>query len=136
MIQISEHYLPYAPNTYIVVVSADRARVLRASERTVEEVETLEAEHVHHDRENAVYEDGHAEGQEEHKRHALYKLLSERLVQLKPDSIVLCTPEAHQKEIQEQLPKELLDKVSHLIPKNLASLPIDSIVRILQERQA
>ncbi len=134
--QISEHYLPYAPNTYIVVVSADRARILRASDRTVEEVDLLEAELVHHDRERSLYEDGKAENQEAHKRQTLFSLLSDRLTSLKPDAIVLCIPEAHQKEIQDQLPKELLDKVTHLIPKNLASLPIDSIVRILQERQA
>lgn len=134
--QISDHYLPYAPNTYIVVASADRARVLVASDRSVEETKMFEAKKHEHDREHGHFEDGSQDSADEQSRRALYQELGKYLVSMNPDSIVLCIPEAHSQQVQEQLPKAVVEKVSHLIPKNLASLPIDAIIRILQERQA
>lgn len=136
MFHISEHYLPYVEGTLIIVVSGSCARVFSAGGRSIEEIEGIEEVKADPAREKQLYAESREDEQEQNHRGILYKKLSHYLADKKPNALILCAPEAYQNEVKEALTKEQQERITQFVPKNLASLPIDAIVRILQEKQA
>lgn len=135
--RISDHYSPYADNTYIVVSNSHLARLFKAADREVEEIEVLELAAKEHNKEHLAY----SADPEEHDQQArinLYQRLSKHLDEMvpHPEHLVICVPEANKHELVAALAKYVQKDEENIIPKNLASLPIDAIVRILQERQS
>lgn len=71
-----------------------------------------------------------------HSRVKLYSNLSKKLQDfLKGDyeEIILCAPEALKNEITEAMHTDVMKAIKEVIPKNLASLPLDQTIRILKE---
>ena len=69
-------------------------------------------------------------------RGAMYKNLSKYLLkqlQVGPADLVLCAPEALKNEVFEEMHTDVQKAAVEVVPKNLASLELDQIVRILQE---
>lgn len=140
--QISEHYLGYPERTLIVVTNNELAKIYGADEREVEEIDVLDVptakpEHRAEGAPNAGPPD--LDEMKKHSRLELYKDLSDRLMQwMKKDDykkIVLCAPEAHKNEITEAMHADVMKAVEEVVPKNLASLELDQIIRILQEKK-
>lgn len=136
MVQISDHYLPYLEGTLIVVASGEHVRILEAKGRDVVELDKLDASSWQGEREKQLYAASHEDEQERQYRLHLYSALRAYLEKKHPSAIVMCAPEVYQNEVKDALSNEQRDLITQFIPKNLASLPIDAIVRILQEKQA
>ncbi len=136
---ISQHYLGYPKKTLIVVTNNELAKIYSAFEREVEELEVLEIENKKPEARasgvpNSAPPD--LDEQKKHVREELYHELSETLLShLKKgyEEIVLCAPEALKNEIVEAMHTDVMKAVSETVPKNLASLPLDQVIRILQE---
>ena len=74
-----------------------------------------------------------------HIRLELYKEVSDHLLGLLKgdiEEIIICAPEVYKNELAEALHSQVMAKVKDVVPKNLASLKLDQIIRILQENRA
>ncbi|MBT3230716.1 hypothetical protein HN358_02955 [Candidatus Uhrbacteria bacterium] len=137
--QISQHYPPYEQKTYVVVTNNELARVYVAKEREIEEVKGFKAKEVDKEGTNSgTSHDGPRDFDEDKRnvRQAMYKSLSKYLLkELKAEDadLVLCAPEALKNEVFESMHTDVQKAAEEVVPKNLASLELDQIVRILQE---
>lgn len=134
--RISDHYSPFQEKTLIVVTNNERARLFKAEDREVEEFETI-------DTPETVVSDRHAEIDMDfdqmkiHRLKELYHTLSERLLDLVEHegygAIIACVPEVNKQHFKENMHTDVQKKVKDLIPKNLCSMDLNTIVRILVE---
>ncbi len=135
--EISQHYSPYAKKTLIVITNNETARLIVAEDRTIEEVDLVKVLHKEPDgRVSGTPNDGPAPTDEmrTNDRAKLYKELNTKLMQSKDaDRIILCAPEALKNEIVAALHTDIQASIKEVVPKNLASLPLDAIMRILEE---
>ena len=136
---ISEHYSDYPEKTLIVVSNNEMAKILAAHVREVEEIDVLEVT-TEHPNDRATGGPNSAppdlDAMKAHSRQELYADLSKRLLALTlkgHEQIILCSPEANKNEILEAMHTDVKNKVIAVVPKNLAQLPLDQIIRILQE---
>ena len=137
--QISEHYLGYPKKTLIVVTNNELAKIFSALEREVEELDLLEVttekpEFRADGTPNSAPPD--IDEMKRHSRMELYANLSKRLQKLLKKGnkeIILCVPEASKNELAEAMHTDVMKAVKEVVPKNLASLQLDQIIRILQE---
>lgn len=137
--QISQHFVGYPKKTLIVVTNNELAKLFRAQDREIEELEILQVDTVAPDHRsdgtpNAGPPD--VDSMKKHGRHELYAQLSGRLLDLLKDGyeeLVLCAPEALKNELMDAMHTDVQKATTRLVAKNLASLPLDQIVRILQE---
>ena len=140
--QISEHYSDYPEKTLVVVTNNEMVKILSAHEREVEEiavvnVSTAKPEERASGTPNSAPPD--LDEMKTHARQELYKKLSKKLIKLIKDDynhIILCSPEANKNEMVEQMHPDVMVAVDAVVPKNLASLPLDQIIRILQETKS
>ena len=140
--QISNHYLPYAKKTLIVLTNNELAKILHAHEKEVEEIDSfeIESEMPENERGSSTPNAGPPRFEEIKKqiRQELYTELNDRLLALLKDGaeqIILCAPEVHKNEIFEAMHTDVQSNVSELVAKNLAMLPLDAIIRILNENK-
>lgn len=138
--RISDHYRPFEEKTLIVVTNNERARLLSAVDREVEEIEVVEtAEIAKRERVSSAQAVGQPDFDEmkHHRLIELYHKVSERLKELLRDgqytSVMVCVPEVNKNVFTEHLHSDLEKKITAVIPKNLASMEIAHIVRILLE---
>lgn len=137
--EISQHYQAYDQKTYIVVTNNELARIYIAKDREIDVVKELKAKEV--DREgvqSGTSNDGPANFDEDKKnvRNDMYSKLSKYLLKelkTEPADLVLCAPEALKNEVFEHMHTDVQNAAKEVVPKNLASLQLDQIVRILQE---
>lgn len=138
--QISDHYRPFEKKVVIAVTNNERARLLRAEGRDVEEIEVLETPEIA-PTERSLSKHGQGEADfdamKEHRLKELYSLLSDRLRQMLDHEdyveAIVCVPEVNKNAFVEHLAPDMQKKISEVIPKNLASMDIPHIVRILLE---
>ncbi len=140
--QISNHYLGYPKRTLVVVTNNELAKIYRAFEKEIEEIHVLEGEQIDIDqRGSGTANDGppHTDEIRKHIRNDLYKALSDKLMEYlqgDDEEIILCAPEAHKNACVDGMHTDVMKAVKEVVPKNLASLPLDAVVRILQETRA
>ena len=140
--QISQHYLPYPKKTLIVVTNNELAKVLWVHDREIDELLTMEMPKDDGDFKATGTPHSAAPDFDEMKKHKLQELytkLNKKLIKLLNDEyeeIVLCAPEAKKNELVEGMHPDVMKCTVEIVPKNLASLPLDAIVRILQETRA
>jgi len=136
--QISQHHLPYQKRTLIVVTNNESAKIYNAFKREVIDHEFF----VPKLSDKIEVVDEYEEALEATKetlvngREELYKELAKALLKhVRGDfeDIILCAPEINKNILMEALHPEVREKVGNVISKNLASLPLDQAVRILQE---
>lgn len=137
--EISQHYLAYPKKTLIVVTNNEMAKIHRAFDREIEEIEVLQMEREGgDDRPSGTPNSGppDIDEQKRHTRKELYSELSDRLMSLLKggdETVILCAPEANKNDVVESMHTDVMNAVEEVVPKNLASLPLDAVVRILQE---
>jgi len=135
--QISNHYAPYKTKTYIAVTNNEICKIFIIEEREVDLKKELHAQEIDREGEQSgTRNDGPRNFDEEKRitRVAMYKDLSAYLMKkLKGADLILCAPEAFKNEIFETMHTDIQKAAKEIVPKNLASLPLDQIVRILQE---
>lgn len=134
---ISEHYLGYPEKTLLVVTNNELAKIFGAHEREVEEIDALEVT-TEMPKETTNSSPADVDEIKKHSRVELYSELSGTLMRWLKEGykeIVLCAPEALKNEITEALHTDVMNAVTEVVPKNLASLQLDQIIRILQEKK-
>lgn len=124
--ELAAHFAAYPENSLIVVTNNEKARFITANGRDIQETDMLGAD---------IEVEGRDESEQLDDRSALYGALQKKLSSVAPkfDHIFLCAPEALKDALLESVPKEACDKVSAVIPKNLAALDLESVMRILDE---
>jgi hypothetical protein len=138
--QISDHYRPFEKKVVIAVTNNECARLLCAEGREVDEIEVIEtAETAPVERTMSKHGQGEADfdAMKLHRLKELYSALGDRLrIMLDHegyDEAIVCVPEVNKNTFTEHLPGDMKKKISEVIPKNLASMDIPHIVRILLE---
>jgi hypothetical protein len=138
--QISDHYRAFEHKVVIAVTNNEKARLLRAEGREVEEVELIETPEIAPiERSMSKHGQGEADfdAMKDHRLKELYSALGDRL-RLMLDhegyaEAIVCVPEVNKNAFTEHLAGDMQKKISEVIPKNLASMDIPHIVRILLE---
>ena len=138
--QISDHYRPFEKKVVIAVTNNERARLLCAEGRVVDEIEVIETP------ETAATERSmskHGQGEPDfdamkvHRLKELYSALGDRLRQMLDhegyEEAIVCVPEVNKNTFTDHLPGDMQKKITEVVPKNLASMDILHIVRILLE---
>jgi hypothetical protein len=133
---ISDHYTPFAKKTLIVVTNNEKARLFKAEDRDVEEIELVSSpETAETDRVSEI--DVDFDQMKINRLKELYHALSKRLLELVDHegyaTIVACVPEVNKSHFASDMHTDVLKHISETIPKNLASMDINNIVRILVE---
>lgn len=133
---VSEHYPAFTKKTLLVLTNNELARLIACHDRFVEEVDVISTP------ETAVEEPtpsapASIDAAKHHRREELYVALSDTLREhLKKDAyaeILLCTPEANKNELLAALHEDVAKRVKNVIPKNLASMELHQVLRILLE---
>jgi hypothetical protein len=134
--RISDHYSPFTKKTLIVVTNNERARLFKASEREVEEIETVDSpDTAETDRVSET--DVDFDQMKINRLKELYHALSKRLLEMVDhegyETIIACVPEVNKSHFISDMHTDVQKHISDMVPKNLASMDINNIVRILVE---
>lgn len=137
--QISQHYLPYLKKTVLVVTNNELAKLFSLLNREIIELKILEMP----EDETEIKPSGtpnagpiDIDSLKRHKRLELYKKVDlnlQKLLKKGFEQVILCAPETNKNELAEAMHSDVTMNVVEVVPKNLASLPLDAVVRILQE---
>ncbi len=117
--QLSAHYTPYKEPAILTIVGNTCARFIYAKDRTIEEIKKIDWTG------------------EEGDRNAFFTLIAETLAKLlkkSPGALHLCAIEIEKAPLAETIEKKTGKNVERIIAKNLSSLPLDAILRILHEQ--
>jgi len=138
--RISDHYRPFEKKVVIAVTNNERARLLCAEGREVDEVEVIETpELAAVERSMSKHGQGEADfdAMKLNRLKELYSALGERLrMMLEHEGYaeaIVCVPEVNKNHFADHMPNDMVKKITEVIPKNLASMDIPHIVRILLE---
>ncbi|MFH1611032.1 MAG: hypothetical protein ABIA83_00305 [Patescibacteria group bacterium] len=137
--QISHHYSPYEKKTYVAVTNNEIAKLFVIVDHDMEPLHEIHAKEIDHEGvPSGTANDGPKDFDEEKRltRVLMYKELSAYLLKLmkkEPVDLIICAPEAYKNEIFEHMHTDVQKSAKEIVPKNLASLPLDQIIRILQE---
>lgn len=137
--QFSVHYPPFAQKTLIALTNNERARLLLAQDRSVEEVEVIETPETQTGKAKGA--NGNIEQDydalKEHRLSHLYSSLSERMRNMLDNEgyerAVICVPEANKNTFSSSMHPDVLKRVDDVVPKNLCSMDLPNVVRILIE---
>lgn len=137
---LSEHYPAFPKKTLLVLTNNELAKLYACHERDVEElavISTPEIEPVERVSSPNLAGIPDLDAAKQHRRQELYTELSEQLhsLMLKQDyrEIILCVPEANKNELVAVLNADVAKRIKSLVPKNLASMELGQVLRILFE---
>ncbi len=134
--EISGHYRPFEHKTLIAVTNNERARLFCAYGRMIDEIGAVTTPEIaiSHASNNPEAE---ADAAKEQRLTELYTGLSEKLRRLLDKdgyaTAIVCVPEVNKGIFAEKMPADILKRIQDVIPKNLASMDVPHIVRILLE---
>ncbi|MEK7183031.1 MAG: hypothetical protein AAB776_00170 [Patescibacteria group bacterium] len=138
--RISDHYRPFEKKVVIAVTNNERARLLCAEGREVDEIEVIETPEIAAiERSMSKHGQGEADfdAMKLHRLKELYSALGDRLrMMLEHEGYaeaIVCVPEVNKNHFADHMPVDMVKKITEVIPKNLASMDILHIVRILLE---
>lgn len=123
--ELSSHYVPFPQPTLIIVTNHERARVLKAEHKTVEEVAEVKGQGNDSASDDAV------------NLKALYGQLDLYLQEVlklgEVSNFRICVPEINRPLLEGSLSADVLKHTAQLIPKNLGNMDLPNIMRILLE---
>ena len=138
--QISDHYRQFEKKTVIAVTNNERARLLSAEGREIDEIEIIDTPEIAPvERSMSKHGQGEADfdAMKEHRLQELYRALGDRLREMLDHEgfaeVIVCVPEVNKNTFTDHLPADMQKRIAEVIPKNLASMDIPHIVRILLE---
>lgn len=119
----ADHYPDYPVPTLVILTNHNTARLLRIHGRTLSELSPISL----------------SEGTYDSTAHRsrLYQALNraiEAQITGGTQRVLLCAPEAFKDEILGALSASVRSHIDNIVPKNLVSLEIDQIIRILSEQ--
>lgn len=138
--RISDHYRPFEKKVLIAVTNNELARLIKAQDREVEEIDIIKTpDNASSERITAPHVSGQQDfdAMKAHRLTELYTALSKRLLELVEHddykSIIVCVPEVNKNIFQQALHPDVTRHIKEVVPKNLASMELHHIVRILLE---
>lgn len=137
--QITEHYPAFAKKTLLIVTNNELAKLYAGDGREIDFLETIDT-----NTEKKLPQDGRRDGiamvdtdaEKRQRLVALYGMLNTRLLDLLKKGfvdIILCVPEANKNELVAALHVDVEKRVTSVVPKNLASMELVQVMRILFE---
>lgn len=137
---VSEHYPAFSKKTLLVLTNNELAKIFVCLDREIDEgmlITTPELEPLERVTSPTTAGTPDLDAAKQHRREELYAELSEELQQrLKTDGIeeiMLCTPEANKNEVLAAMHPDVAKRIKTVVPKNLASMDIVHVLRILFE---
>lgn len=137
---VSEHYPAFSKKTLLVLTNNELAKIFSCLDREIDGgmlITTPELEPLERITSPAQPGTPNLDAAKQHRREELYAELSEELQQrLKADGIeeiMLCTPEANKNEVLAAMHPDVVKRIKTVVPKNLASMDIVHVLRILFE---
>ena len=137
--RISEHYPAFTKRTLLVLTNNELAKLYAGDGRDVTEYETLTTPELEPVKRATSAHGVGVPDLDEAKRHRLvelYAAINARLLELTRNDfleIILCVPEANKNELVAALHRDVAKRVKSLVPKNLASMELGQVLRILFE---
>lgn len=133
--QISDHYPAFLKKTLLVITNNELARLYILHDREItpgDDITTPEPKPREHHRTPSDLD-----AAKQHRRDALYTSLSSNLLTFiaahQIEDVLLCVPEANKSDLVATLHPDVAARVISVVPKNLASMELPQIVRILFE---
>ncbi len=137
--QITEHYPAFEEKTLLVLTNNELAKLYAGDGREIDALEIIDT-----NAEKKLPQDGRKDGiamvdtdaEKRQRLVALYGMLNTRLLDLLKKGfvdIILCVPEANKNELVASLHIDVEKRVTSVIPKNLASMELPNVMRILFE---
>lgn len=133
--QISEHYPAFPQKTLLVLTNNELARLYILHDREITDCDVIETpEPKPLDRLSTPSD---LDAAKQHRRDMLYGKLSKELLALiathEIEDVLLCAPEANKNDLIAMLHPDINRRVTSVIAKNLASMELPQVVRILFE---
>jgi hypothetical protein len=126
--EFSVHYTPFAERTVIALTNTERARILSAMDRDVEEIDDVRIN---------VAENDDFDAFKASQLSALGKKLSKRLeAALDKEGFtaaILCVPEVNREQLLAAMDPAIVARCTSIIPKNLCAMDLAVVMRILLE---
>lgn len=133
--QISDHYPSFPKKTLLVLTNNELARLYTLIERDIDELSVIETPDIEPAATPASPAD--LDAAKHHRRVELYNALA---IALRHEvehndvvDIILCAPEANKNDLTAALAPDILKRIKTVVPKNLASMELVQVVRILFE---
>jgi hypothetical protein len=132
---LSDHYGTFTNKTLLVLTNNELAKLFTLVNHEIEPLSIVETSEPAPDTDVASSSDlDHAK---QVRRNELYRLLNLELKRIIPQEsiidVILCVPEANKNELLASFTPDLEKHLKTLIPKNLASMELSQVVRILFE---
>jgi hypothetical protein len=126
--EFSVHYPPFAEKTVIVLTNTERARILSAMDRDVDEIDDISI---------SAAENSDFDALKASQLAALGKKISKRL-ELALDkegfaAAILCVPEVNREQLLSAMNPAIVARCASIVPKNLCAMKLDVVMRILLE---
>ncbi|MBP9828188.1 hypothetical protein KBC55_03465 [Patescibacteria group bacterium] len=138
--RISDHYKAFEKKTVIALTNNERCRLLIAHHREIEEVEGLASpEFEHAERITAAHASTKKDidDMKDNRLVTLYSAISEKLRTMIDhdgvEEVLICVPEINKNILIDALHADVKKALLDTVPKNLASMDLNNIVRILME---
>lgn len=138
--RISDHYQAFTKKTVIALTNNERCRLLVAHNRDIEEVDGIEApEFEHLERITAAHASTKKDidDMKDNRLTNLYSAISEKLRAMIAhegvEEVLICVPEINKNLLIDSLHADVKKYLLETVPKNLASMDLNNIVRILME---
>ncbi len=132
---LSDHYGAFPEKTLLVLTNNELAKFFTLVDREIEPLSIVETDEPVADTDLAS--SGDLDHAKQIRRNELYRLLSLELKRVVADEaivdIILCVPEANKNELLATFSPELEKRIKTLVPKNLASMELTQVIRILFE---
>lgn len=126
--EFSVHYTPFAEKTVIALTNTERARILSAMNRDVEEIDDLRI---------SVSENNDFDALKASQLAALGKKLSKRLEHALDKEgfagAILCVPEVNREQLLAAMDPSIVARCTSIVPKNLCAMDLPVVMRILLE---
>lgn len=133
--QLSDHYPSFPEKTLLVLTNNELARLFILLERDVAELSVIATPEYAPAATPAS--PGDLDRVKLHRREELYTALAKEMRrQVEHEDIVdiiLCAPEANKNDITAALTPDILKRIKTVVPKNLASMELVQVLRILFE---
>ncbi|MBI1908430.1 hypothetical protein HYS28_03370 [Candidatus Uhrbacteria bacterium] len=133
--QISGHYPAFSKKTLLVLTNNELAKCYTLVDREIDEAGVITTP----DNAPAATPASPADldAAKQHRRQELYTALSDDLLsRIDRDGVqdvILCAPEANKNDLTAAMDARVMKRVKTVVPKNLASMELGQVVRILFE---
>ncbi len=132
---LSDHYGAFPEKTLLVLTNNELAKFFTLIDREIEPLSVVETDEPVPDTD--IASSGDLDHAKQVRRNELYRLLNLELKRVIADEaivdIILCVPEANKNELLATFTPDLEKRIKTLVPKNLASMELSQVIRILFE---